>query len=131
MKKRIFKTIFFLIIGILLLFGYYFLNKKTGFSVPCMIHEITGYYCPGCGITRMFFALIKFNFAEAFRYNQLVFILTPFLVFYFFYHIYLYIFEKKDKILVKIPNYVYIILLIIVIAWGIVRNLEMFPFLRP
>ncbi len=131
MKKRIFKTIFFLIIGILLLVGYYVLNRKTGFSIPCTIHEVTGLYCPGCGITRMLFSIFKLNFGKAFRYNQLVFILLPFLLLYFAYQIYLYITNKKDKILIKIPNYVYIGLLIIVIGWGIIRNLECFPFLRP
>ena len=131
MKKKIFKTIFFLIIGILVLVGYYFLNKKIGFAIPCMIHRITGFYCPGCGITRMIFAIMKLDFVEAFRYNQLVFILSPFLIFYIFYHIYLYIFLKKDKIFIKIPNYFYVILLIFVILWGIVRNIEMFSFFRP
>ena len=131
MKKRIFKAIFFLILGILLLFGYYVLNKKTGFSIPCLIHETTGYYCPGCGITRMIFAILKLDFGKAFRYNQLVFILFPFLLLYLGYKIYLYILDKKDKIIVKIPNYVFVILLIIVIGWGIIRNFERFPFLRP
>lgn len=131
MRKRILKTIFFLIMGILLAIGYYFFNRQTGFSVPCLIHEKTGFYCPGCGITRMIFALMKFDIPKAFRYNQLLFILLPFLIAYFVYNIYLYIVGKKDTILKKIPNYIYIILLIIVIGWGIIRNFPMFPYLRP
>ena len=131
MKKRILKTIFFLILGILLLIGYYFLNKKTGFYIPCAIHEFTGYNCPGCGLTRMIFALCQFKIKEAFGYNQFLFICLPILLFYFGYQIYLYIFDKKDKIFSKIPNYMNIIFLIIVIAWGIIRNLSAFPFLRP
>ena len=131
MKKRIFKTIFFLILGILLIVGYYFLNLKTGFSIPCLIHERTGFYCPGCGITRMLFALLTLNIPKAFRYNQLVFILLPLLIAYFIYNIYLYITGKKDSFLKKIPNFVYIILLIIVIGFGVIRNLPMFPYLRP
>ena len=111
--------------------SYYVLNRKTGFYIPCMIHKVTGLYCPGCGITRMLFSILKLNFGKAFRYNQLVFILLPFLLLYFAYQIYLYITNKKDKILIKIPNYVYIGLLITVIGWGIIRNLECFPFLRP
>jgi hypothetical protein len=131
MKKRILKVIFFLIISILLLIGYYFLNRKIGFGIPCPIHRTTGLYCPGCGITRMLFALMELNFAKAFRYNQLLFIILPLLVAYIVYQIYLYIMDKKDEILVKIPSIVYYILLFIVIAWGVIRNLEAFPFLRP
>ena len=131
MKKRIFKTIFFFILGVLFFIGYYFIFTKTGYGIPCLFHEITGLYCPGCGFTRMLFALVRFKIPEAFGYNQLLFILLPFLVFYFIYNIYLYITAKKDKILKKIPNYVYIILLVIIISWGVVRNLKWFPFLRP
>ena len=131
MKKRIFKTIFFFILGILFLVGYYFIYKKTGYGIPCLIYERTGFYCPGCGITRMIFALMRFDIPEAFRYNQLLFILLPFLIAYFVYNVYLYIVDKKDTVLKKISNYVFIILLIIVIGWGIIRNLPMFPYLRP
>ena len=131
MKKRILKVIFFLIISILLLIGYYFLNHKIGFGIPCPIHRTIGLYCPGCGITRMLFALMELNFAKAFRYNQLLFILLPLFIAYIVYQIYLYIMDKKDEILVKIPSIVYYILLFIVIAWGVIRNLEVFPFLRP
>ena len=131
MKKRIFKVIFFLILAILLLIGYYFLNIKTGFYIPCAIHELTGFYCPGCGLTRMIFALGHFRIAEAFGYNQLMFIGLPILLFYFGYQIYLYIFDRKDKVLSKFPKWIPIVLLVIVIAWGIIRNLPMFPYLRP
>jgi len=126
-----FKTIFFFILGILLLIGYYFYYSKTGRGIECPFHQATGLYCPGCGITRLIFALMVLDFKGAFGYNQFLFILLPFLLFYFFYQVYLYIVNKKDKIFSKIPNYVYVILLIITIGWGVVRNLPMFPYLRP
>lgn len=131
MKKRIFKVLFFFILGILLFVGYFILHAKTGFGIPCLIHKTTGYYCPGCGLTRMLFALLKLDIPTAFRYNQLLFILLPFFLMYFIYRIYLFIWDKKDKILVKIPKIYSILLLILVIVWGIVRNLNIFPFLRP
>ena len=131
MKKRIFKSVFFFLGSILLLFLYSILYKKTGFGIPCVIHKITGFYCPGCGITRMLFALFHGEIKKAFMYNQFVFILLPFLIARLIYITYLYIVDKKDKVLVKIPNYVYIVLLVIVLVWGIIRNLSFFPYLRP
>ena len=59
----------------LLFLFYYFLNQKLNIGIPCIFHELTGLYCPGCGITRMFFAIIELKFYDAFRYNPLVFIL--------------------------------------------------------
>lgn len=131
MKKRIFKSVFFFLGSILLLYIYSVIHYKTGFGIPCVFHKITGWYCPGCGFTRLIFALFNGNIKEAFMYNQLVFIMLPFLVAYIIYQFYLYITAKEDKVLVKIPKYTYVILLFIVLAWGVARNLSFLPYLRP
>ena len=128
-KERILKVIFFLIIGILIIIGYYFINKYLHLYIPCMINKITHLYCPGCGTTRMLFALLKGHIYEAFMYNQFVFILLPFILLYILYKIYCYIEDKKAIILKKIPNWCYIILLIVTISWGIIRNF--IDFLQP
>ena len=122
MKKRLIKVIIRDVLLLLILIGYYFLNKKTGFYIPCIFHEITGYKCPGCGITHLVFALLKLNIHEAFISNPLVFIYMPGIIFYFVYLDYLYIYEKKDKILKNIPNWVWIVLIIITLLYGIFRN---------
>ena len=122
MKKRLIKVIIRDVLLLLILIGYYFLNKKTGFYIPCVFREITGYMCPGCGITHLVFALLRLDIHEAFISNPLVFIYMPVTVFYFAYLDYLYIYEKKDKIIKKIPNWVWIILIIITLLYGILRN---------
>lgn len=127
MKKRIINVVTTLVLGLLLLFGYYYLNKRFGLSISCMFYKITGLYCPGCGITRCFFAILEGDFYKAFMYNQLVFILIPFAIIYFIYKAYLYITSKNDKM--KIPNIFWIILLIIVIVFGILRNVYFSEFL--
>ena len=123
MKKRKKRIIIRDIVIIVLLVGYYFFNKYTGIYIPCIFHEITGYKCPGCGITHLVFALLKLNFKEAFTSNPLVFIYMPFIISYFVYYDYLYVYQKKDKIICKIPNWVWIILIIITLGYGVVRNM--------
>ncbi len=130
MKKRIIKIILIIAISIIGLITYHYLNQYYNFSIPCLFHQITGYYCPGCGITRCLFSLLEGKIYQAFMYNQLVFILLPFFIIYFIYNSYIYIFNKENKLINKIPNYVYIILLIIVISFGIIRNLDFFPYLK-
>ena len=70
-----------LLISFLIIF--LFLNKVFNFTIPCLFHEITNLYCPGCGITRMFLSLFKLDFYQAFRYNPLVFILLILSIVYF------------------------------------------------
>lgn len=131
MKKRIFNIIILIILCIFFIFGYLHLYNEFHIGIPCLFHEITGLYCPGCGITRCIFFIIKGNIYEAFKCNQLIFFLLPFLLFYIFVKSYYYITNKENVLIKKIPNCIYIILLIITLLYGILRNLSLFPFLRP
>ena len=56
-------------------FSYFVFIKLTGFSVPCLYNLFFGIDCPGCGMTRMFSSLIKFDIYQAFRYNPMAFTL--------------------------------------------------------
>ena len=66
MKKRLIKVIIRDVLLLLILVGYYFFNKYTGIYIPCIIREITGYKCPGCGITHLVFSLLQLDFHKAF-----------------------------------------------------------------
>ena len=107
-----------------LLVGYYFANKYIGIAVECPIHFITGYYCPGCGITRMLFSTIKLDFYQAFRFNPLVFIL---MVLYIIYFIIKYLFKAN----IKVPDKALYGLIAILIIYGILRNIPLFSYLEP
>ena len=39
---------------------------------PCLFHVVTGAYCPGCGGTRAFLALLHGRVADSIRLNPLV-----------------------------------------------------------
>ena len=107
---------------------YFILSELLDVGIPCLCYEITGYYCPGCGITRLLFSLLKLDFYQAFRYNPLIFIL---IIITGIYWLVKFILKKFMNISIEIPNYVYYILLIIVIIFGILRNIPMFDFLSP
>jgi hypothetical protein len=116
------KKIRFYIILFVLLIVYLIVGKLFDIYIPCPIHFITGLYCPGCGITRMLFSMIKLDFYQAFRYNPLMFISTPFILFLFINNIYS-IYKNKKSLVKKIPNSIWYILLIITILFGILRNI--------
>ena len=131
MKKRLFRVIFITLFLLVILFGYYFLNCHYDVGIPCFVNKMYGLVCPGCGITRMLFSIIRLDFKAAFGYNPLMFCLLPFMVISYIYYMYLYVVQKKDNIFRKVPIVVWILLFIIVIIYSICRNLPQFPFLRP
>lgn len=50
-------------ISILLVFWF--------FDIPCFFKEVLGVNCPGCGMSRAVFSVIKLDFAAAFSYHPM------------------------------------------------------------
>lgn len=66
--------IFLFIAGIIVSFLQNF--EVINFSqllYPCMFHQITGLFCPGCGGTRAFTSLLQGHFISCFIYHPFVF----------------------------------------------------------
>lgn len=49
----------------------------TRFAPPCLFHEATGFYCPGCGSGRAASALLRLDIVSALRMNALAVLLAP------------------------------------------------------
>ena len=110
------------IIFTIICFSFFLLYLKLGIYIPCLFRKLTGFYCPGCGITRMFLSLLQLDFYQAFRYNPLVFILFALFILFKILRIN---FSKKSK------EYASYLLLVVVIFYGILRNIELFSYLKP
>ena len=130
MKKRVLKlsSILFLIGVVTIIYSVLF---KFGIVIPCVFYELTGLYCPGCGVTRMIFSLLKLDFYQAFRYNILVFLFIPFILVCVIDFIIKKLNNKSDYLYQKIDDKVWIILLIITLLFGVVRNIPIFDYLIP
>jgi hypothetical protein len=57
-----FAYLFFAITGI----------QLSRYLLPCVFHEFTGLYCPGCGGTRAFTYLMQGHFIRSFRFHPFV-----------------------------------------------------------
>ena len=62
-------------IAVLLLVGVFV--KVTGFNPlrllgPCLLHALSGYYCPGCGGTRAVKFLLRGEIVKSFCYHPIV-----------------------------------------------------------
>ena len=49
----------------------------TGLAIPCGFRLVTGYLCPGCGVSRMCLSLLHFDFAGAWHNNPAIMALLP------------------------------------------------------
>lgn len=108
-----------LIIGIL----YYIWARVTGIWIPCPFRKITGWLCPGCGITTLFMSLARLDFRGAFHANPFLFITGPVLLAEVIYD---YVLRMKGRKLPKWNQICLYIYLVMLIAFGIIRNFVRF-----
>ena len=98
------------------------------FEIPCPWKTNFNINCAGCGATRMFKSLIIFNFYQAFRFNPFMFCLLIIIIIYL---IYMFICKVKKINYYKLRSRDWIVLLILVILFTLLRNIKGFEFLKP
>lgn len=126
MNKNLIYPLIAFIIVLLGIFYFYFDPLEESFFPKCPFYSITGFYCPGCGSQRALHALIHLDILGVLKNN----ILFPLGLLIFGYNIVVQFFKYKGR---KIKNLLYakytpIILLMIFIIFGILRNIDQEPF---
>ena len=120
------KAAILLTIGI----GYLLFTRIVGWGIPCAFRSVTGLYCPGCGISRMFIALSRLDFGAALRYNALVLVMLLPAILFGLRHWLRYIKTGKSDT-DKLENVLLLLCGILTIAFWILRNLPQFSILAP
>jgi hypothetical protein len=125
-KNRILTGILLIVV---ILTGIYlyarFDPSDYAFFPKCPVYTITGYKCPGCGSQRAFYNLFQGNLITAFRYNPLMFILVPYILFGIYIE---YIANLSNERIFRLRSIFYdkwaiLILAIIIITYTIIRNI--------
>ena len=93
-----------------------------GPGIPCFFHTITGLYCPGCGITHMCMYLLQLDISSAFHSNPGLFVILPLILVLTLREAYRYI-RYGNRPESRIDRILWIILIIWLVLWGILRNL--------
>ena len=57
--------------------GYALWVRLTGLAVPCPFRTVTGWLCPGCGVTRLCLALLRWDWAAAWDANPVLLLTLP------------------------------------------------------
>lgn len=101
---------------------YGLITGWLGFGIPCPVHYFTGFKCPGCGVSRMFISLMKLDFKSAFEANRLLLLTLPVIVILLAVYFVRYV-RTGSKRVSKTESLIYIVLIVLFLVYGIVRNL--------
>lgn len=125
MNRRILRiTIVTIAAGTILLL-YFFVEPKNGNLPKCFFHQLTGVFCPGCGVQRSFHALLHGRMVPAMNYNLLFVLLLPLLIYFVLAFAWGKKYETSSFIYKPIFSYS---ILIVVLSFWLLRNIPFMPF---
>lgn len=108
--------------------AYLYFHDPEVYPIPCAFHLLTGMYCPGCGAGRACFALLHGEFLKAFSCNPLMVILIPFICLYAAARGLDWAVTGGNHVDGKISVKFLAAILVLIMIYGIVRNIPVPPF---
>jgi len=125
MNNRYFRISILIIAAGAVLLLYFFVEPKNGVLPKCFFHELTGLYCPGCGVQRSFHALLNGHILTAINYNLLFILFLPLMI----YFLLAFTWGKKHPASSFIYKPVFsLTVLIVVVSFWVLRNIPFSPF---
>jgi len=125
MNNRFFRVSILLVAAGALLLLYFFVEPKNGILPKCFFHELTGLYCPGCGVQRSFHALLNGHILNAIDYNLLFILFLPLIIFF----ILAFSLGRKhpSTSFIYKPIFSFTVVIVVVSFW-VLRNIPVTPF---
>ena len=87
----------------------------------CSFYLLTGFYCPGCGMTRATHNLLNLNFLKAFQFNALLVVSIPVLVYLYVWWM-TWAYSGKELPKLKVSKKISIALVALAILFTVGRN---------
>ena len=128
-KRKIIPVIIASIIILLITLVYFFIYPLYREYFPkCMFHDLTGLYCPLCGIQRAVAALLHGDFSASLRNNMLFVLALPLFIYSFVIACFSALATNYTKQKIFYSSTSMKIALLIVVVFEILRNIPAYPF---
>lgn len=114
-----------MIVGAFLIF--WFEPTAETFFPACPIYKVSGFACPGCGMTRAFHAILQGDVAGAFRFNIFMPLMFGILAFIFV-SMAVHSIGGRRLRLPSIPAGITVACFVLMMIYGVVRNIPVYPF---
>ncbi|WP_379861782.1 DUF2752 domain-containing protein [Mariniflexile ostreae] len=113
--------------GVLVWLYLHYNPAERAFFPQCPVYAFTGYYCSGCGSQRAMHQFLNGHIIEGLKHNLLIVLLAVVIVYHVMIKLSQFLFKKNVTNLLHQSKTIYIILFI-VIAYSILRNIKSYPF---
>ena len=101
--------------------GYGWLVRR-GIGIPCIFYTLTGWKCPGCGISRALASLLRLRFDLFIAYNLMAPLIVTYLLFLGSSVAVNYL--KSGHPIYRSPSkWMDLSVLVLFLLWGVVRNI--------
>ncbi|MCG2429838.1 DUF2752 domain-containing protein [Aequorivita xiaoshiensis] len=127
-KLKIFKIALILSLIGGFIFVYYIYNPSTTLFIPCPFYYVSGFYCPGCGSQRAIHLLLHGNIIGAFRFNPLMVITIPIMVYGLGVTIVNWIFGTKHRFRLFYSKLFIFSFFGMALLYWVLRNIPYYPF---
>lgn len=103
--------------------------ERNRLAPPCLFHRFTGLHCPGCGATRAVHALLHLRLGEAVQKNALFITALPFVALWSATNLMRWVRGEpvREPGVLTSPRMLGVIL-IVILAFAVLRNLPWAPF---
>jgi hypothetical protein len=105
----------------------YFEPTTAGFFPVCPLYSLTGFACPGCGLTRGFHALFHGDVLGALDYNAMLPFFAALIGFGFVSLVYFALRGRRIPVNLLHPNALWVFF-VLLLVFGVTRNLPWYPF---
>jgi hypothetical protein len=109
---------------------FYIYNPAyTNYFPKCPFLTLTGFYCPGCGSQRALHQILHGNLLSAMKFNVLLVLSIPFLIYHQMVKLNRYFgsFAGKINSIFYSSNFTYVVLIVVILFW-LCRNIPVEPF---